>query len=196
MPDSQDSDPSTRPDTDAEEKRWLTAAASGDRAAFEALFRRYYPRLLRFCYRICPYPEHLEEIANDTLWVVWRKASSYDGSCRPSTWIFAIAYRKCRENQRQQRRHRQTDSLESHPGLSQPCSSTSQETSDWLTTALAELPDDQRIVVELTYYHGLSYRDIARIMDCPENTVKTRMFHARKKLQRILPRLADPTCQR
>jgi len=41
----------------------------------------------------------------------------------------------------------------------------------------------QRAVIELTFYHGLPYQDIARILNCPENTVKTRMFHARKKLQ-------------
>lgn len=56
------------------------------------------------------------------------------------------------------------------------------ELDDLLAAALNTLPPDQRAVVELTYYEGLSYRDIAEILGCPENTVKTRMFHARKKL--------------
>ena len=51
--------------------------------------------------------------------------------------------------------------------------------------ALDRLSPDQRAVIELTFYHGLSYPDIAKILNCPENTVKTRMFHARKKLQAI-----------
>ena len=57
------------------------------------------------------------------------------------------------------------------------------ENEDWLSCALAILPPDQRAVIELTFYHGLPYQDIAKILNCPENTVKTRMFHARKKLQ-------------
>jgi len=57
------------------------------------------------------------------------------------------------------------------------------ETQDWLNCALDILPADQRAVIELTFYHGLPYQEIAKILDCPENTVKTRMFHARKKLQ-------------
>jgi RNA polymerase sigma-70 factor (ECF subfamily) len=47
---------------------------------------------------------------------------------------------------------------------------------------LASLQPDQRAVIELTLYQGLAYQEIAIILDCPENTVKTRMFHARKKL--------------
>ena len=58
-----------------------------------------------------------------------------------------------------------------------------QENADWLNIALAILPPDQRAVIELTFFHGLAYQEIAKILNCPENTVKTRMFHARKKLQ-------------
>ncbi|BBL76153.1 hypothetical protein MishRS11D_32510 [Methylomagnum ishizawai] len=52
-----------------------------------------------------------------------------------------------------------------------------------MAAALGSLPPDQRAVIELTFYEGLHYKDIAVILGCPENTVKTRMFHARKKLQ-------------
>lgn len=52
-----------------------------------------------------------------------------------------------------------------------------------MAAALGSLPPDQRVVIELTFYEGLHYKDIAVILGCPENTVKTRMFHARKKLQ-------------
>jgi len=60
------------------------------------------------------------------------------------------------------------------------------ETNDWLDTALESLSIDQRAVIELTYFQGLHYSEIAELMECPENTVKTRMFHARKKLASIL----------
>ena len=56
-----------------------------------------------------------------------------------------------------------------------------------LGRALGLLPAEQRAVVEMTYYYGLSYQEISEIMGCPVNTVKTRMFHARRRLREILP---------
>jgi RNA polymerase sigma-70 factor (ECF subfamily) len=55
--------------------------------------------------------------------------------------------------------------------------------------AFGKLPADQRAVLELAYHQGLHYQEIAQIMDCPENTVKTRMFHARKKIKALYPDL-------
>lgn len=55
--------------------------------------------------------------------------------------------------------------------------------------ALARLSEDHRTVVELTFYHGFSYAEIARIVDCPINTVKTRMFHARRQLRELLSKV-------
>ena len=55
-----------------------------------------------------------------------------------------------------------------------------------LTRALAQLSPEHRDVVELTFFHGCSYQEIAEVVGCPENTVKTRMFHARKQLKRLL----------
>jgi RNA polymerase sigma-70 factor (ECF subfamily) len=60
---------------------------------------------------------------------------------------------------------------------------------DLLDEALRQLSPEHRAVVELTYFHGCSYQDIALIADCPVNTVKTRMFHARAKLRKLLPAL-------
>ena len=57
---------------------------------------------------------------------------------------------------------------------------------NWLESALDRLSPEQRAVIELTYFQGLHYSEIAVLMDCPENTVKTRMHHARKKLAVIL----------
>ena len=64
------------------------------------------------------------------------------------------------------------------------------ENREWLGLALAELPLEQRMVMEFSYLMGHSCEEIAQIMQCPVNTVKTRMFHAREKLRRSLPRLA------
>ena len=60
---------------------------------------------------------------------------------------------------------------------------------DLLIQGLEKLPPEQRAVVELTYFHGHSYQEIGEIVGCPVNTVKTRMFHARAKLRKLLPEL-------
>ena len=61
---------------------------------------------------------------------------------------------------------------------------------DWLDVGMRRLSGEQRAVVELTYFHGYSYAEIAGILSCPVNTVKTRMFHARARLRQILPELS------
>jgi RNA polymerase sigma-70 factor (ECF subfamily) len=76
------------------------------------------------------------------------------------------------------------DSAQIDPGLEQ--SLMARDTARRLRTALAALSGDQRAVVELTYYHGYAYREIAQIVGCPVDTVKTRMFHARRKLRDLL----------
>ena len=58
---------------------------------------------------------------------------------------------------------------------------------DALITAMSSLSAEHRAVVDLTYFHELGYREIAEIMDCPVDTVKTRMFHARRKLKAAMP---------
>jgi RNA polymerase sigma-70 factor (ECF subfamily) len=67
-----------------------------------------------------------------------------------------------------------------------------EELSEWLGVALARLPLEQQMVLELAYHLGHSCEEIALIMHCPVNTVKTRMFHARRKLKTILVKLAGP----
>jgi RNA polymerase sigma-70 factor (ECF subfamily) len=62
---------------------------------------------------------------------------------------------------------------------------------DWLGRALEHLSPEQRAVMELTCVQGLGYEEIATILGCPENTVKTRMFHARKKLKSVFPDVAE-----
>ena len=80
-----------------DEAELIGRVATGDRRAFETLYRAYHPRLARFLQRMTRSAPLIEEIVNDTLLVVWRKAATFNGSSKVSTWIFAIAYRRpCR----------------------------------------------------------------------------------------------------
>ena len=80
--------------TEHDEAELIGRVATGDRRAFETLYRAYHPRLARFLQRMTRSTPLIEEIVNDTLLVVWRKAATFNGSSKVSTWIFAIAYRR------------------------------------------------------------------------------------------------------
>lgn len=176
----------SNPDTD--EVHLLARVAAGDRAAFEKLYRIYFSRLSRFIGRMTRNAPLIEEVVNDTMLVVWQKAASFDGSCKPSTWIFAIAYRKTLKGLRGS-----DDPVESDASLYEDESGNQPEQTmnrlqlqNTVAEALDQLPAAQRAVMVLTYYHEMAYSDIAEVVDCPVNTVKTRMFHARHRLKDLL----------
>jgi len=159
---------------------------AGDMMAFEVFYKLYYPRLFRFISRVTHQPDAVEELIQETLLVVWEKPDRFNFESKMSTWVFGIAYHKALKwMSRDARNSRDVDVDDLVEMVSDPAVDLAQryENEDWLSCALAILPADQRAVMELTFYHGLPYQEIAKILDCPENTIKTRMFHARKKLQ-------------
>jgi RNA polymerase sigma-70 factor (ECF subfamily) len=168
----------------------LRAIVRHDRSAFRELFLIYHRRLARFLMRVTSQHDLIEEIINDTLWTVWQKAADFRGASRVSTWIVGIAYRRALKTLRQAKMARNTDSGESVTISSVGESQIHDDDREWLQLALAELPLEQRLVLEFAYLMGHSCEEIAEIMQCPVNTVKTRMFHARQKLRLSLPRLA------
>ncbi|QPK63373.1 RNA polymerase sigma factor [Methylomonas sp. LL1] len=173
-------------DITVDEQVLLQRIIMGDMLAFEAFYKVYYPRLFRFILRMTRSPDSVEELIQETLMVVWEKPDRFNHDSKISTWVFGIAYHKAlKAMSNSNRRGNDVDVDELAETLGDPSANQaqSQENQDWLNRALAALPPDQRAVIELTFYYDLPYQDIAKILDCPENTVKTRMFHARKKLQ-------------
>ncbi|HSM13556.1 MAG TPA: sigma-70 family RNA polymerase sigma factor [Thermoanaerobaculia bacterium] len=165
--------------------------AGGERDAFEELYAGYASRLFGFALRITRSPELVDEVVNDTLLAVWRSAASFHGRSRPSTWIFGIAYRKAlRALADRRRREPTTESADTRSDARPGPELVAQgrESLAALGHALRRLPVEQRAAVELTFLHGLSYAEIAEIVGCPVNTVKTRVFHARRKLRQSLER--------
>jgi len=166
----------------------LAKIRSGDRAAFERMYRLYHPRLTRFLQTLIRRPTLVEEVLNDTMMVVWAKPDSFHGASKLSTWIFSIAYRKAMKGLRQQdeaiedKNEGRRVSEEAGPDESSGRARVRQ----LLVGAMAELSPAHRAVVDLTYFHELGYRDIAAVFDCPVDTVKTRMFHARRHLRKKL----------
>jgi RNA polymerase sigma-70 factor (ECF subfamily) len=169
----------------------LRRTTARDRDAFKELYCLYHRRLARFLTRMTRHYDVAEEIINDTMWVVWERAGDFRGSSQVSTWIMGIAYRRALKTLRRASLQIQTADVEAIEGPGDAWAAVDHEDRRELVgRALAHLPIEQRLVLELTYYLGHSCADIAEIMDCPVNTVKTRMFHARRKLRLLLPELS------
>jgi RNA polymerase sigma-70 factor (ECF subfamily) len=139
-------------------------------------------------------PHLVEEVVNDTMMVVWDKIGDFQGASKLSTWMFGIAYRQGLKALR-----RSDDPVEDERsgGLESDDSTPEQDagaerSKRALTEAIDSLSPAHRAVVNLTYFQECGYREIAEILDCPVDTVKTRMFHARRHLKQSLSgELAD-----
>jgi RNA polymerase sigma-70 factor (ECF subfamily) len=167
----------------------LRRISGSDHHALDTLYRRYVPRVSRFAQRMLSSPEAIEEVVNDVMYVVWRKAPTFSGSGQASTWIFGIAYRTCLKalgNRTTDEHLPLADAEDLIPGLLDSGMETL-ELNDWVARLFEQLPPEQRAVLELTYHQELKYSEIAEILGCPENTVKTRMFHARRKIRALMP---------
>ena len=162
--------------------------------AFEAIYRRYDQRLTSFLMRLLRRPHLVEELKTDILMIVWERAHTFTGASRPSTWIFGIAYRRAMKAL-----HRIDDPVadprEDFHVSAEPTPEQvlgAQRARKLLLDTLATLSPDHRAVVELTYFQEMGYREIAEIRRCPVDTVKTRMFHARRILKaRLAGELTD-----
>jgi RNA polymerase sigma-70 factor (ECF subfamily) len=167
----------------------LDRTANGELQAFEQLYRAYHPRLTRFLDRVIRRPGLTGEVLNDTMLVVWNRAATYNGRCKVSTWIFAIAYRKAIKALSQLDEPIEDEDGDEHPA---PLESGPEyhavhsQMRAVLAQALDRLSVEQRAVVDLTYFHGIGCREISEIVGCPVDTVKTRMFHARRRLRTLL----------
>lgn len=163
-------------------------ADRADVGAFEQLYQGYRHRLGPFMYRFVRDTFAHEEAFNDVMMTVWRKAASYNGTSKVSTWIFSIAYRHClKALQRRQHEPLQQDE-DTFPA---PDERGVIEQREVIDRALEGLSAEHRLVVELAYFGGHNYREISEIVDCPENTVKTRIFHARRKLRTLMLALGE-----
>ena len=170
------------------ERELLERVKMHDLDAFERLYRIYQPRLARFLTNLVKRPQLVEEVLDDTMMVVWNTAASFRGTSKLSTWVFAIAYRKALKA-----RMRWPDPLEDQQFDNRVSNDAAPDAElersrirNALVDAMEGLSAEQRAVVDLTYFHDLGYREIAEILGCPVDTVKTRMFHARRRLRQAL----------
>ncbi len=176
----------------AAEVRLLSRIADNDGEAFETLFDIYRPRLFTFLFRLTRSHGAAEELANDVLLTLWKDAGRFRGESKVSTWIFGIAYRQALAHLR--KRKLKLVPLVEHD-ITGEANGAQLEREDWVRRGVEKLPPKQKLTVMLVYFLGLSCEETAKASGVPVNTVKTRMFHARRKMKRYLVMSADPQDQ-
>jgi RNA polymerase sigma-70 factor (ECF subfamily) len=171
----------------------LNAIGRGDRRAMQRLYLAYQAPLTRFLWRFTQRRECIEEIVNDTFMVVWRDAQRFRWESQVSTWIFGIAHRTALKSIRKARREGARTLGKSYEGTVDPRLET--ETRNWLASGLNRLPVEQRLALELACHMGHSLTEVAVITGAPLGTVKTRLFHARRRLRQYLPTVGESSTQ-
>ena len=176
------------PDQDLE-RQWIRQTARGDRTAFEQLYRAYHKRIFGYLFRMLSNGEAAEEIASDVMLEMWKAAGTFRGDSQVSTWLVGIARFKGLSHLRRGRAdavevEAANEVADSHDLQDEALMKDSMKAT--IKQALSKLSPDHREVMELTFFQDFSYPEIAKLLDIPVNTVKTRMFHARKQLRELL----------
>jgi RNA polymerase sigma-70 factor (ECF subfamily) len=164
----------------------------GDIESFNRLVERWQQRIHRFAYRYFASHDEAMEITQKTFIRVYKKLNTLDDAEKFAAWIYRIANNLCLDETKRAGRRRSTsmETLPKHPVAEGLASNPDQqvqrsELGSILQLALNQLPPEQRIVVIMKEYEGLKFREIADILDEPENTVKSRLYYGLKKLRQL-----------
>jgi RNA polymerase sigma-70 factor, ECF subfamily len=167
----------------------IGAIAAGDRRAMQALYARHNVRLYRFVLRLTNDSSLAEDIVSEVFLDVWRGAKRFKAKSRISTWMLAIARHKALSALRR-RSDEQLDE-DAATAIADPADDAetivdNRDRSALVRHCLSQLATQHREVLDLVYYHEKSVDEVAEIVRAPANTVKTRMFYARKRMQTLL----------
>lgn len=174
----------------------------GDERSFDILFERYKARIYTFVLRFVKDPKTAEDVFQETFIRVFRKARHFRQQAKFSTWLYTIAANLCRDELKKRKR-RYIVSLDeplwdsehegrvaariettAAPSEGPRLEAEKREIGQLLFSAVEELPENARQVIELHMIHGLRYREVAEILGCPIGTVQSRMHNAVQLLRR------------
>jgi len=166
----------------------LESIAAGDRRAMEVLYARHSMRVYRFVLRLIGDAAKAEDVVSEVFFEVWRQAGCFAGHSQVSTWILAIARYKAYSILRQRQDEALDDDVADAIADESDDPQTALEKKDTgalLRMCLRQLSPQHREIIDLVYYHEKSVDEAAEIVGVPPNTVKTRMFYARKRISEL-----------
>ena len=179
--------PSEAPDTS--DAALIQSIAAGDKHAMRILFARHNVRVYRFLLRFVANEATAEDLVSEVFLDVWRQAAKFQARSQVSTWLLAIARYKAfallRRRSTEELDEEQAAAIED-PGASPEVMIENRQKTEILRKCLAQLSPTHREVIDLVYYHEKSIDEVAEITGVPQNTVKTRMFYARKRIAELM----------
>jgi RNA polymerase sigma-70 factor (ECF subfamily) len=189
-----------------DDKVLVERASRGDGIAFSELVNRHYEKAVRVSFGMLKDRFDAEDVAQEAFARVYRKLESFEGQSAFSTWLYRIVVNLSIDSLRKRKRQRRADvddeltreALRSDEELwpvfdeADPMLSVERrELRARLDAAFAELPEIHRAVLVLREVQGLSYEEIAESLEIKKGTVMSRLFHARKAMQKLLTETED-----
>ena len=178
-------------DTEPSDDALIKRMARGDEAALRTLVTRHHARIARFILRFAGDRNLVEDLVSDTFFAAWQQAPHFENRSSVATWLLAIARYKALSAR--QRRSVATEAMDdimtasvADPTAGPDDAYEHKDSARYLRRCLAALPAEQAMLIELVYYRDKSVKEAALLAKIPENTVKSRMFLARKKLSVLL----------
>jgi RNA polymerase sigma-70 factor, ECF subfamily len=174
---------------DTDDRRLIARIAGRDQAAFRVLVQRHQLYVYRFLLRIVRNEAVAEELANEVFMEVWRNARRFEGNSAPKTWVLSIAHHRAISALRKRREEPWNEELAhaiAEDADNPEVAAQKRDKSAVIRRCMNALSAEHREIVDLVYYHELSIAEAAAVVGIPENTVKTRMFYARKRLSELL----------
>jgi RNA polymerase sigma-70 factor, ECF subfamily len=167
----------------------LGRVASGDRAALQVLYARHHVRVYRFALRLVDDEALAEDLVSDVFIKVWQAAGQFEGRSQVSTWLLSItrflAYSALRQRREEALDDGAAEAIVDTSDNAEACLEKKGQL-EMLRRCVRKLSREQREIIDLVYYHQKSVKDVAAIVGVPSNTVKTRMFYARRRMAKLL----------
>jgi RNA polymerase sigma-70 factor, ECF subfamily len=167
----------------------VKAIAGGDRRAMQMLYTRHNVRVYRFILRLIKNPSLAEDLVSEVFLDVWRQAEGFKAKSQVSTWLLAIArYKALSALRRRSDEHLDDDVLAmiEDPADDPETLVEKEDRRAIIQHCLTQLSPAHREVLDLVYYHEKSVDEVAKIVGIAVNTVKTRMFYARNRMEKVL----------
>ena len=189
--------------SDETDKELVSRVKRGDRAAFDLLFGRYQHKICSLVARHVRDPEEVEDVAQEAFIKAFRALPRFRGESAFYTWLYRIAINTAHNHQMAKSRRppgldiavEDAQFMEGADRLieteSPDAAASRDELAQAIDKAVAALPDDLRSALALREFEGLSYEQIAAIMECPVGTVRSRIFRAREAVDRRIGHLLD-----
>jgi RNA polymerase sigma-70 factor (ECF subfamily) len=179
-------------DVSESDERLVQRFKDGSAEAFEILVQRHGARVYNLCHRILGDAEEAADASQDTFLAALRKLSSFRGDAAFTTWLHRVAVNACYDSLRKKRRRPMLQIVPEEgeerpePSLPAPDHAEGVVLSVDVARALAQVPEEFRVVLVLADVQDLPYEEIAAVLEIPVGTVKSRVFRGRAALGRAL----------